>query len=329
MLFFFDESGDFAFPEDRFDSYTQAAVICPETRLAGLDAFVAERCARWGISELHAASLSGGQRLRVCRYIAQSDLQLAAYATDTELVTRSSLATWRELQARTLRRNLGWYRSQGGDVPEIESWMHARAKSSQYATRISDTEFVQATLFVELIFAAFQKSLLFYFGDEWQDAFQSFRFVLDGKLPGKLGPGEKFLQHTLVPVLGSNARFQIALVDAWRDAEPPHPFIARFETAGGWSGSSRRRVDDDVINLTAIFEHGLEFVASSRNPGIQLADVVANAVRRAILDPDDWQAQLAYDLLRPKLRDLEGKALNIVRLDTGGTVSGGRYRHLV
>jgi hypothetical protein len=44
--FFFDESGDFAFPNDRFDAYTQAAVICPDSRLADLDSFVSERCER-------------------------------------------------------------------------------------------------------------------------------------------------------------------------------------------------------------------------------------------------------------------------------------------
>ena len=33
MHLFFDESGDFALPEDRFDCYTQAAVVCPDSFL--------------------------------------------------------------------------------------------------------------------------------------------------------------------------------------------------------------------------------------------------------------------------------------------------------
>src|SRR5689334_3169691 len=79
--YFFDESGDFAFPSDRFDAYTQAAVICPDSRLGEVESFVKERCERWQVEELHAADLSPANRMRVCRYIAESDLQLVAQAT--------------------------------------------------------------------------------------------------------------------------------------------------------------------------------------------------------------------------------------------------------
>ncbi len=40
MYFFFDESGDYAFPSDRFDSYVQAALICPDSQLSAVTTFV-------------------------------------------------------------------------------------------------------------------------------------------------------------------------------------------------------------------------------------------------------------------------------------------------
>src|SRR4051812_34936333 len=160
MLIYFDESGDFAFPADRFDAYVQAAVVCPDSRVEDVERFVGELTTRWDVPELHASELSPGKILRICRYLAQSDLRLEAQATDTDLITTRSLATWRAGQARRLEQNLEWYRKAGGQVPEIEQWMTARAKGSQYPTRISDVEFIQATLLIDLIHSALQISLL-------------------------------------------------------------------------------------------------------------------------------------------------------------------------
>jgi hypothetical protein len=329
MLFFFDESGDFGFPLDRFDSYTQAGVIYPESEATAVDQYVQDRCERWGLDELHATHLSPGRRIHVCRFIAGSNLQLVAQGTDSEMVTRETLARHRAGQAETIRRNLDWYRTQGGDTPEVEAWLKARAKSSELPSRISDTEFVQADLLVDLVFEALQKSLIRYIADEWRPAFEEFRFTIDAKLSGKLGPGEKFLQHALVPILGSNARFDLVMVDTWKDAQPPHPFIANFERPGGWSGSRRRRVEHDVIDISAIFENGLDFKSSKEYAGLQLADVVANVVRRAVLEPNDWQAQAAYDLLRPKLRGRSGTTLSLFSLPGAGQPSRERYAHLM
>ena len=47
MYFYFDESGDYAFPEDRFDCYVQAALICPDSVLPSISRFVEERKAAW------------------------------------------------------------------------------------------------------------------------------------------------------------------------------------------------------------------------------------------------------------------------------------------
>ena len=196
MLFYFDESGDFGFPLDRFDSYTQAGVICPESETATVDNYLQDRCHRWGLDELHATHLSPGGRIHVCRFIAASNLQLVAQGTDSEMV------------------------------------------------------------------------------------------------------------------------------DAWEDAQPPHPFIANFERPSGWWGSRRRRVEEDVIDISAIFENGLNFVPSHDSAGLQLADVVANVVRRAVVEPNDWQAQLAYEFLRPKLRGRDGTALSLFSLPGAGQPPG-------
>jgi Protein of unknown function (DUF3800) len=329
MRFFFDESGDFAFPERDVHCYSQAAVVCPDSYLDELGRFVSHRMERWSLDELHAHSLTPGQRLRLCRFIAQSPLELIAQATDSALVTTPGIIQWRTAQAATLRRNLRWYRDQGGEAAEIEEWMTARAKRADLATRISNSEFVQATFLIDLIHAALQRSLLVYHQDAWAADFEHFVFILDGKLPGKLGAGEKFLRSMVVPFLGSNPRFQLIVSERWKAADPPHPFIARYERSGGWSGAKRQHVDEDVIDLTSIFERGLRFERSDGHPGLQIADLVAYVVRWAMREPEDWQAQLAFELLRPKLRGHDGKSLALIRLDTGGDPRAAtRYQHL-
>jgi hypothetical protein len=326
---FFDESGDFGFPSDRFDAYVQAGVVCPDSFLDVLRGFVEDRHERWDCAELHATALTPGQRLRMCRFIASSPLELVAYATDTDLVDRKAIQQWRLGQAATLRRNLDWYRKQGGQAPDVEKWLDAAMGRAGLATRISDAEFIQATLFVDVIFAALQKSLVFLAGDEWRPDFLSFAFVLDAKLPSKLGAGEKFLRDSIVPILGSNARFQLSMVDTWKDANPPHPFVERFEKPGGWSGARRTHVEEDAIDLSGIFENGLRFEPSHDHAGLQIADLAAYVVRYAVLHPEDGRAQLAFDLIRGKLRYFGGRALQIVRLSTADTQpSLDRYRRL-
>ena len=277
-------------------------MVCPDAFLGELDRFVNERRQRWGVTELHARSLTPGRRLHVCRFIARSPLELLVQATDSALVTTAGLTRWREAQAATLRRNLQWYRRRGGDDAQIEEWMTARARRSELSTRISDSEFVQAMFLVDLIHAALQRSLLAFRDAAWAAEFAHFEFMLDGKLPGKLGAGEKLLESVLVPFLGGDRRFELVIDERWKEQNPPHPFIVRYERSSGWSGAERRRVEQDVIDIKEVFASGLRFEPSHDHTGLQIADLVAYVVRWAMREPGDWQAQEAYNLLRPALR---------------------------
>jgi hypothetical protein len=114
--------------------------------------------------------------------------------------------------------------------------------------------------------------------------------------------------------------------EQWK-GDPPHPFEQKFTVEHG------RVFGRDVgsaIDLKVVFEHGLAFEDSKDHPGLQLADVAAYVVRRAVLVQHSQPIQRAYDLLRPKLRTLEGPALRIHRLNTSqeDRSSVERYRPL-
>jgi hypothetical protein len=59
VLLYFDESGDFEFPDDHFDCYVQAALVCPESVLPEAERFVSEKTADWSVGELKRPCKAG------------------------------------------------------------------------------------------------------------------------------------------------------------------------------------------------------------------------------------------------------------------------------
>lgn len=104
MHLFFDESGDYAFPTDRFDCYAQAALICPDSMLSEIAAFVDEKRTSWGATELHAAELEPDQVLEIAEFIGGSEVQLLAHVTDSVIVTLDGISQFRLEQAGTTKR---------------------------------------------------------------------------------------------------------------------------------------------------------------------------------------------------------------------------------
>lgn len=331
MFFYFDESGDYAFRNGEFDCYVQAALICPDSAVADTDQFASARRTELGVDELHATKLDPSQVLEIAQFIGESDCQLLAHVTDTTLVTKDRIEEFRLAQAATLRRNLDWYRREstkalGAPVKEIEDWYLRYMKRAGLSSQVSHGEFVQASFLVGLILEAFRKSLIFFHENQWRESFHDFRFILDGKLPGKMAAGEKFLNETIVPALGSMKGQSIDTVDTWRE-EPVHPFVEKFNVQ---KGRVRGEDVEGAIDLKRVFEHGLQFRSSAEEGGLQLVDAVAYIVRRAVLEPGDDSAQEAYDAIRDKLRNGEGHCLTIQRFRAGeeDRSSLDRYRPL-
>jgi hypothetical protein len=328
---FFDESGDYGFPEDRFDCYVQAALVSPDRTLAAIDAFVRERKREWEIDELHSVDLQPAQVLAVAEFIGHSDCQLLAHATDTVLVAPAGIAQFRLDQAARLERNLEWYRTEstkaiGAPVQEIEDWYLRHIKRAGLASQISHGEFVQAHYLLELIADAIQKTLIVFHEDQWRDDFRDLHFILDGKLPQKMAAGEKYLNDSIVPALGSRPDRALAILDTWK-SDPPHPFVRKF---GLERGRIRGEDVEGAFDLKLLFEHGLRFESSAAHSGLQLVDAVAYIVRRAVVQPKDATIQAAYDALRERLRNDDGNCITIHRLRVGDEdrSSLDRYRPL-
>src|SRR4051812_48650678 len=91
MHIYFDESGDFAFPSDRFDAYVQAALICPTSLIDKIEHYVENAKSRLGVDELHATTLPDEELIEICRFIVGGTIALIAQVTDTDVMTQQQL----------------------------------------------------------------------------------------------------------------------------------------------------------------------------------------------------------------------------------------------
>jgi hypothetical protein len=314
MHLYFDESGDFAFADQRFDAYVQAALICPDSFVDKIEHYVHNAKRELGVDELHAAELPDEQLIEICRFLDGGPLSLVAQVTDTRVMTDAQITEHRQEQAALLERNLEQYKQADGKWEGAEAWYMRHIKRAALASRINNSEYVQSDLFVNLIHAALFKSIVRYLDDAWRDDLVEFHLILDGKLPGKLAAGEKELNVLLMPRLGSNDN-EFVIPTTWYD-EPVHPFVSKFGT------------DSGKLSLNRIFERGLRFEESHTHAGLQLVDVVAYVVRKAIVEPENNTVSVAYGLIRENLRtERAGQALRLVRYTTGqDNLDDDRYR---
>jgi uncharacterized protein DUF3800 len=299
MHLYFDESGDFAFPADRYDIYVQAGLIVPDSFVDKVEHYVASKKEELGVKELHAAELPDEELVAICEWLNSGPLSLVGEATDTAVMTAAQLRDYREEQAARLGENLEQYKAAGGGWAGAEEWYTRHIKRAELSSRVSDSEYIQAHMLVGLIHAALFKSIVRYIEDSWRDDLVVFHFILDAKLPDKLAAGEKDLDVLLVPFLGSND-YELVVPNTWGD-EPVHPFASKFFEPNG------------KVSLNRIFEQGLRFESSHEHAGLQLVDVVAYVTRRAILEPDDDVIHRAYAQLGDNLRtERDGQALRLV-----------------
>lgn len=97
----------------------------------------------------------------------------------------------------------------------------------------------------------------------------------------------RYVSELLLPVIGGDDRFCLVLPEHWRQA-PEHPLLARARHPDGYGLMPQRILGKEI-----------HWTPSDDEPGIQVADIVAWAVARAISRPDELIARECFELLRP------------------------------
>jgi hypothetical protein len=104
MHLYFDESGDFAFPTDRYDVYVQAGLIVPDSFVGKAEHYVANKKSELAVKELHAAELPDEELAAICEWLNSGPLSLVGQATDTAVMTAAQLRDYRKEQAARVSR---------------------------------------------------------------------------------------------------------------------------------------------------------------------------------------------------------------------------------
>ena len=213
----------------------------------------------------------GPRASRVCRFIASINVTAVAVVTDTAMMTRAVIRRFRAKQLSDMQAERAAWKESRGDAPHVDRELAALEKVVQHVSRLSDSEFVQATLTPELLRDVIQRAIDRYRADEWREHFNQFAFTFDEKLPGKLSQGQKYVNHMYMRVLGTNKRFVITPPADW--IAENHPYVTNFTIAG-------KPAPDKL------FANGLATRNSKDVAGLQIADVIASVVRRSVLRAD-------------------------------------------
>lgn len=192
-----------------------------------------------------------------------------------------------------------------------------------YKSRLSNPEYIQYLFLLNSIPRTLQASMVSFLDFRYMKYFSDFHFKFDAKLANKLSTMEKFIEIFLLPLLGVVPRlapkklkspFKLILLDEW--SKGGHTFVKEFETPEGY------------IDLSKLFRNGLVFENSEKDRGLQIADFVANTVKKAIENPSDRKMSIAYGLIASKfLAEKGGQILNIISLPEYRPLDQSQFAH--
>ena len=128
-------------------------------------------------------------------------------------------------------------------------------------------------------------------------------------------PAVRYGGGALLPTLGGDERFHFTSPLHWRD-EPVHPLLARAVHPDG-DGFWPQLLFDDV-----------QWVSSSSEPAVQVADILAWVLARRINFPSEPEPARCFDLLAPLMDGPRGLRFELFAIPPIRDDQAAMYRHL-
>jgi hypothetical protein len=344
MQVFIDESGDFSLKVGPRQTSILGALIVPENLQYKIDKLISkiesdEKSQQK--DEIKGHHLSEISRLKVFEFLEKNpQLKMVVFITDNHINTEESVKSFREKQTEKLETSLKWYKEKGGKSQNVIEHINRIIKINRYASRVSDDNYLQAQMLVNLLHESIQQSLLFYHKDaskkitkKYWPCFNNYVFTIDGKLKTHLSPMEKYVSSNIKLMIGFNpgalkhmtdqekASFiskqrELIVLKDWQ--KMGHPFIAKYDTPDG-------------ISVNKIFEHGLKFINSKSSKSLMLIDIIVNTIKRAIELYDSSSVEyLCFCKISENLSSLTSKELiHIPFLNGGGKTPSTSLLHKI
>ena len=318
MQTFIDESKNFLIPSEKkcAVSCVSALVIPDEDYQAVSNAFEALK-AEWGVSqpEIKGRDLNEGSISSVIRLLNHYDVIFETIAIDMGLQTEDGILAHKNAQADKMMENITAEHSPN----LVESIKEAQKQYRQMPNQL----YAQNALMVQLVASILQRASLYYVQRKPRELGR-FRWVVDAK-DTQVTRYENFWQEITLPVLQSiflkepvgllkGADYSSFMSFCGEKAKTPEHFLKGVAEDNPFFFMKLNKIMDDLC-----------FKDSKRENGLQLVDILCNAIHRAMngnLEPHGWEfigcltlsAQLDQHVIQ-----LSNLCLNAPSVVKGGT----------
>ncbi len=284
MRIYIDEGGNFQIVSGRdFLLSVVAALIIPAVKEASLFYELMRMRDDWGISliEIKGRELDEAQFAQVIKIMTLHDVVLEFVAIDMAWHTESGLTAFKQLQARKVVASL---------TPKHQPRLVAEMEAlSQVVNGIANQLFVQAYLTIELIERVVQTATLYY-SQRIPEELGRFDWLIDRK-DRELTAMEKLWTTLIIPV-GQTRALEAPFITL-REGDYSH-----FDRFCLGIGASNRAKDVEwleenlvfarcpgelrgIVDMKKVLQESFRFGDSKNDLGLQLADIVTSACRRA------------------------------------------------
>jgi hypothetical protein len=281
-----DTSGKFLTGEP-YEPTVVAAAVGTAATFVEIGDWTRDALARWGLAdrfdELHAKKLRAHEKLEICEMLAErGDVRLAAVVTDTLLLgSPAALAKHRQRQLALARERRPTTVQGEQRQADLLAFLGDDA--------LSDGEYALAAILPLVTTSVVQQALCFFRGDQYREDMSEFRVLIDEEA----APTMRYGDVSLLPSVGGDDRFSWRLPVEWR-SEPVHPLLKKALHPDG-DGLMPQPVLGDMT-----------WVTSAAHPCVQVADVVAWVLRRAVAQPAEREAREIFGFVKPLLAGEHG-----------------------
>jgi hypothetical protein len=228
-------------------------------------------------TEVKGSRLAEPDVAKVARLLRRFGVVGEVVAMDMGDLSQADVASFRERQAASIRARVD---------DRAPAWLHREASDlAELTLGLSDQNFVQGYLMVALIDKLLRVATA-YHAQRGARELAEFQWVIDAK-DKTLSAVERFWTELVFPALrAKSVRDPIGFIP-WGD----YSYFAPFEDEIAAASASEAGVFDRVINMGAVLKDR-RFAKSDEHVGLQLADIFANAIARALngrLRPDGWR----------------------------------------
>ncbi len=150
--------------------------------------------------------------------------------------------------------------------------------------------YAQAVALTDVAWKAFQNGPL-YFSQRYPGELARFRWVIDAKDEKRITRYEDWWQVCVMAFLQSRSLREPLMTLRGADYSAFHRNFPSVPMPD-YLRSHTDHPEDQVADLSAVFRREMEFATSETQIGLQIADILTNALRRALsarLRPDGWR----------------------------------------